>query len=166
MDPGLIIGQITAVFNKGGISPLSKENLHNIKRGLLSSFAHSRSSLAGKLSVPGEELLLISLITSTNDSSVKCISFKLGSPFLTSVLKNSIEFDIPKFLSGREKLDENWSDRLLQMSFNVLTVSLLILNGPITFFVLRFCLVYVKKYLGFDLIFLIARVSLSNFSSL
>ena len=63
-EPGFSIGHITAVFNIGAISPLSRECLQSIYRGSLSSSAHSFKRVAGKRSVPAAALFFIFPIAS------------------------------------------------------------------------------------------------------
>ena len=47
-EPGFSIGHMTAVFNRGAMSPLFNECFHSIYRVSLSSSAHSYKSIAGK----------------------------------------------------------------------------------------------------------------------
>merc|ERR1712179_789202 len=160
------IGHMTAVFNSGAMSPLFNECLHSIYRGSLSSSAHSFKSITGKRSVPGAALFLPSFIASIIDFRVKSISSSIGSALSSFMEKNSIEFSILYLGSGWEKLEEYCCTNFIHISNKLVNFSPSISKGPILFLVLSFFLAYVKKYLGFDFMFSIARASFTIFSSL
>ena len=78
--------------------------------------------------------------------------------------KNSIEFDILYFGSGWEKLEEYCCSNFAHISDKHVICLPSMSKGPIFFLVLSFLLAYVKKYLGFDFMFSIARSSFTMFS--
>ena len=94
------------------------------------------------------------------------MSSNLGPLLFSPVEKNPFGSSILYFGFGEEKLDSYCSDSFPQISCAVLNISSLILKGPIILLVLSFFLAYVKKCFGLVLMYLIARVSFSIFSSL
>jgi len=93
------------------------------------------------------------------------ISPSRGPAFSSFMEKNSVGFSILYSGSGWEKLEEYCSTNFVHISNKLVIFSPPISKGPILFLVLSFFLAYVKKYLGFDFIYSIARVSFTIFSS-
>merc|ERR1712121_376337 len=146
------------------MSPLFSECLHSMYRGSLNSSAHSFKSIAGKRSVPGDALFLTSFIASIIHFCVKSMFSSKGLVFSFCMEKNSIEFDILYFGSGWEKLEEYCCSNFAHISDKLVIRLPSMSKGPIFFLVLSFLLGYVKKYLGFDFMFSIARSSFTMFS--
>merc|ERR1712121_467107 len=116
-------------------------------------------------SVPGAALFLISFIASIIDFCVKSISPSTDLAFTSFMEKNSLGFSILCFGSGWEKLDEYCSTNFVHISDKLVIFSPPISKGPILLLVLSFFLAYVKKYLGFDFMYSLARASSTILSS-
>ena len=144
-EPGFSIGHMTAVFNRGAMSPLFNECFHSIYRGSLSSSAHSFKSTTGKRSVPGAALFLTSFIASIMDFRVKSISSSIGSALSSFMVKNSFGFSILYLGSGWEKLEEYCCTNFIHISDKLVNFSPSISKGPILFLVLSFFLAYEKN---------------------
>merc|ERR1712179_185963 len=116
-------------------------------------------------SVPGAALFLTSFIASIKDVCVKSISPSIGPTLSSFMEKNSDGFSILYSGSGWEKLEEYCSTNFIHVSHKLVIFSPFISKGLILFLVLSFFLAYVKKYLGFDFMFSIARASFTMFST-
>merc|ERR1711905_102349 len=96
---------------------------------------------------------------------MKSISSSIGLTLSSLMEKNSVGLSILYSGSGWEKLEEYCSTNFIHISNKLVMFSPPISKGPILFLVLSFFLAYVKKYLGFDFMFSIARVSFTTVSS-